>query len=100
MGQYTELIPINSFQSLSYDLTIQSVKRIISAPTDLESQSLILAYGGADIFFTRTSPSKGFDLLPESFNKVLLSIVVIALIGVLAVTKRMALSKAVKQEWI
>lgn len=98
--QYSELIPINSFQSLSYDLTIQSVKKILSSPTDLESQSLILAYGGPDLFFTRTSPSKGFDLLPEGFNKVLLSMVVIALIGVLAVTKKMATSKAVNQEWI
>jgi hypothetical protein len=73
--------------ALSYNKVVESTKAILTAPTGLESQSLVLTYGGADIFFARTSPSKGFDLLPESFNRILLSMVVAALMVVLVVVK-------------
>jgi len=100
LHQYSELIPLISLQSVSYDQTVQSVSKIISSATDLESQSLILAFGGPDIFFTRTSPSKSFDLLPESFNRILLSLVVTGLLVVLVLLNRMSKSKMVRQEWI
>ena len=61
---------------------VDGVTSIISASTNLESQSLMLAYGGPDIFFSRIAPSKGFDLLPDSFNRQFLLVVVFGLIGV------------------
>jgi hypothetical protein len=87
LHQYSELVPSVSYMALSYNKVVESTKAILTAPTGLESQSLVLSYGGADIFFARTSPSKGFDLLPESFNRVLLSMVVAALMVVLVVVK-------------
>lgn len=56
--QYHELIQTIPFQTLSYNQTVHSVRSIISVPTDLESQSLVLAIGGSDIFFARTSPDR------------------------------------------
>jgi ER membrane protein complex subunit 1, C-terminal len=100
LSQYHELIQTVSYLSLTYDQTVESVRSIITAPTDLESQSLVLVFGGPDIFFARTSPSRGFDLLPDSFNKVLLSIVVIAMVGVLLVMQKMASKKIRKQGWV
>ena len=98
--QYHELIQTIPYQTLSYNQTVYSVQSIISAPTDLESQSLVLAIGGADIFFARTSPSRGFDLLPDNFNKVLLSIVVLALVGIMLVMQKLVSTKIRKQGWI
>ena len=87
LHQYSELVPSVSYMALSYNKVVESTKAILTAPTGLESQSLVLTYGGADIFFARTSTSKGFDLLPESFNRILLSMVVAALMVVLVVVK-------------
>ena len=75
------------------------MEAIISTSASLESQSLVLAYGGADIFFVRLAPSKGFDLLPENFNRILLSVVVMGLVVAVAVVKSMAGKKMVKLAW-
>lgn len=98
--QYHELIQTIPYQTISYNQTVHSVRSIISAPTDLESQSLVLAIGGADIFFARTSPSRGFDLLPDNFNKILLSLVVLALVGIMLVMQKLVSTKVRKQGWI
>lgn len=98
--QYNEVIQTIPYLSLSYNQTIESVQGIITAPTDLESQSLVLAFGGPDIFFTRTSPSRGFDLLPDTFNKPLLSLAVVALAGVLVAVQLVVGRKVRKQGWI
>jgi len=98
--QYHELIQTVSYMALSYNQTVESVHSIITAPTDAESQTLILAFGGPDIFFTRTSPSRGFDLLPDNFNRVLLSIVVAALVVALVALRQILSKKVVKQGWV
>jgi ER membrane protein complex subunit 1, C-terminal len=100
LRQYSELIPLLTMQALSYNLTVHAPTQIVSAPTELESQTLVFAFGGPDLFFTRTSPSKGFDMLPESFNRILLSLLTVALVAVVVVTKRMSKQKIVKHGWI
>ena len=100
LRQYSELIPLVSLQALSYNKTVHAPTQIASGPTELESQTLVFAYGGPDLFFARTSPSKGFDMLPESFNRILLSMLVVGLVSVVVVTKRMAAAKMVKQGWL
>ena len=54
---------------------------IITIPSDLESTSLVFAYGH-DLFFTKIQPDNTFDLLGEEFSYVLLIIsVCIAFVG-------------------
>lgn len=84
--------------SPSYNETVNA-NAIVSTSADLESQTLVLAYGGADIFFTRMAPSKGFDLLPESFNKILLSVVVLGLLVAVSVVRSMGSKKTIKTAW-
>jgi hypothetical protein len=98
VNRYSPLIPLVSIWSPSYNETVDA-EAIISTSAGLESQSLVLAYGGADIFFTRMAPSKGFDLLPENFNKILLSIVVVGLLVALAVVRTMGAKKMVSMAW-
>eukprot|EP00522_Entomoneis_paludosa_P014083 CAMPEP_0172453476 /NCGR_PEP_ID=MMETSP1065-20121228/10774_1 /TAXON_ID=265537 /ORGANISM="Amphiprora paludosa, Strain CCMP125" /LENGTH=871 /DNA_ID=CAMNT_0013205659 /DNA_START=63 /DNA_END=2678 /DNA_ORIENTATION=- len=100
LRQYSELIPMITYLSLSYTQSVEGVQQIVSAPTDLESQTLVLAFGGPDIFFARTSPSRGFDLLPDSFNRVMLSVVVIVLITGALVLQRIVFSKTVQKGWV
>jgi hypothetical protein len=100
LRQYDEHIPVVSLMSLSHSTTVEGVRSIVTCPSDLESQALLLAFGGADIFFARTSPSRGFDLLPDTFSRVLLSIVVCALVIVLLLIQ-MRVSKKIKdQGWV
>ena len=97
--QYHPLVPLITLTSPSYNQTVHLATTIISAPTDLESQSLVLAFGGPDIFFARVAPSKGFDLLPEDFNRILLTLVLIGLLAVLVVVKIISRRKSVKLGW-
>lgn len=97
--QYAPLVPLVSMASPTYDQTIQEVSSIMSVPTSLESQSLVLAFGGPDLFFSRLSPSKGFDLLPETFNRTLLSMVVVGLLIVLFVVRNIGKKKMIKHGW-
>lgn len=83
----------------SYSENVESPSIITSTSANLESQTLILALGGPDIFFTRFAPSKGFDSLPESFNKLAIVIVLIALYMVIQTLKAMSEKKFVKQFW-
>mmetsp|Transcript_24432 Transcript_24432/g.68075 ORF Transcript_24432/g.68075 Transcript_24432/m.68075 type:complete len:92 (+) Transcript_24432:264-539(+) len=85
--------------ALSYNNTVEGVRSVLCIHTGLESQSLMLAFGGPDIFYTRTSPTKGFDLLPESFSHVLVSIVTVGLLIVVVVVKKMSTNKTIKQGW-
>ncbi|KAI2489725.1 Protein of unknown function (DUF1620) [Fragilaria crotonensis] len=97
--QYSPLLPLVSLSSPTYNQTVHAVSAIVSSSTALESQSLILAFGGPDVFFARISPSNGFDLLPESFSRMLLSTVVIALLVVFFVVKNMGEKKAIQNSW-
>jgi hypothetical protein len=83
----------------SYSNNIESVSLLISTAANLESQTLVLALGGPDIFFTRFAPSKGFDSLPDSFNKLAIVMVVIGLYMVLRTLKKMTDYKFVKLFW-
>ena len=98
--RYKELIPNVPLFTISYNQTVESVSRIVTTSTSLESQSLVLAFGGPDLFFSRTSPSNGFDLLPESFSRVAVSIVVVGLLVVLVVVSRTGRRKVVKNGWV
>ena len=83
----------------SYTNNIEDVSSIQSTAANLESQTLVIAYGGPDVFFTRYAPSKGFDLLPESFNKFAIIMVLVALFVVLDTLKKLSQKKFVKLGW-
>ena len=83
----------------SYSNYIEEASSIQSTAANLESQTMIIAYGGPDIFFTRYAPSKGFDSLPESFNKFAIIMVLVMLFVVLNTLKKMSQKKFVKLGW-
>ena len=97
---YRELIPESPLFSLTYNQTNEPFTSIISTATSLESQSLVFGFGGPDLFFTRTSPTKGFDVLPETFNKILVGSTTAGIVIALLVVQRMGKKKTLKQGWL
>lgn len=85
--RYLPVVDIMPTWSLSHMREVLGIKAIISTPTNMESTSLILAYGDLDIFGTRTAPIGAFDILDKGFNRGQLILTVVALAlgtGVLA----------------
>ena len=97
--RYVPLLPIVPLRTPSHVYEVSSVQSISSASANVESQSLVIAYGGPDVFFTRLAPSKGFDLLADDFNHGLLSVVLVGLIVSLNVIQRMNKKKMVSTVW-
>lgn len=97
--KYSPFLPTPPMFVQSYTNYIEEASSILSTAANLESQTLIIAYGGPDIFFTRYAPSKGFDSLPESFNKLAIILVLVVLFLVLNILKEMGQKKSVKLGW-
>ncbi|KAI8606156.1 hypothetical protein EDD21DRAFT_315482 [Dissophora ornata] len=83
---------------LSYSLEVAGVKKIATAPTLLESTTVVVAYG-QDVFVTRHAPSKTFDILNEDFSKSQLMLTIVVLAVVLFVTAPMVQKKMLKELW-
>ena len=66
---------------VSHKRDLLSISRIIATPSNLESTSVVLAYGDVDIFGTRLSPIGSFDMLGNGFSKLQL----VGTVAVLAV---------------
>ncbi|KAJ2802462.1 hypothetical protein H4R21_002413, partial [Coemansia helicoidea] len=75
---YAAQLPLDPRRVLSHGHAVARVRRVVSAPTHLESTSLVAAYG-LDLFFTRVSPSGTFDQLSPSFSKLNLAATTLAL---------------------
>lgn len=95
---YIPELPLQHESFLNYNQTVANIKGIYSAPSGLESTSLVLVYG-LDLFVTRVSPSKTFDLLKEDFDYFLISIVLVALTSASYMVKHLAAKKAIKAAW-
>lgn len=74
---FLSMIPFNAV-TLDYTLHLGAVTRsprLLSAPSRLESSSVLLSFGGLDVHVGRVMPSGGFDLLASDFNHALLLMV-------------------------
>lgn len=117
MIQYDPLIPDDPKRVLSHAYRVSSIKQIVScprscisidqvskirhiitSPAQLESTSLVVAYG-LDLFSTRVTPSNTFDILSENFNKAQLVLTVAGLALAIVITKPMVMKKKLRERW-
>ncbi|KAF2272386.1 DUF1620-domain-containing protein [Westerdykella ornata] len=85
LAKYTPFIPLDPKWVLNHKYELFHIKGVITSASNLESTSLVFAYGG-DVFGTRVAPSGVFDRLGKGFNKVQMVGTVAALaLGVLVV---------------
>ncbi|CRL03016.1 CLUMA_CG016197, isoform A [Clunio marinus] len=95
---YIPELPLQHESIINYNQTVSKISGIYTAPSGLESTCLVLVYG-LDLFVTRVSPSKTFDLLKEDFDYFLISTVLIGLTSASYIVKHLAAKKAIKQAW-
>jgi len=74
------------------------IKQILTTPSQLESTSIVLAYG-LDLFQTRVSPSNTFDLLSEDFNRLQLVLTMAGLAVAILITRPIVRAKMLKAKW-
>ncbi|KAI9260224.1 hypothetical protein BY458DRAFT_516541 [Sporodiniella umbellata] len=91
-------IPDEKRLFLSYNLQVAGIQSIVTSPSLLESTSLVFAYG-LDTFFTRSSPSRQFDVLSEDFSKVQLLLTMVGLVVTILVTGPIVRRKRVNALW-
>ncbi|KAF2896776.1 hypothetical protein ILUMI_09394 [Ignelater luminosus] len=95
---YIPELPLPSEATINYNQSLARIRGLQVAPARLESTCLVLVHG-LDVYYTRVTPSKTFDLLKEDFDHWLIAIVLIGLTVASYVTKRLASRKALKQAW-
>lgn len=95
---YIPELPIPTENIINYNQSIPRIKNIYTAPSGLESTCLVVAYG-IDLFVTRVSPSKTFDLLKEDFDYFLITVVLIGFTTGSFVVEHLSSRKALKQAW-
>ena len=83
---------------LNYNQTLTRVQGIITAPTGLESTSVVLVYG-LDLYCAMVNPSKGFDLLKDDFDYLVIASVLVGLTAAAYITRKMSQNKALKSAW-
>lgn len=95
---YMPEIPLNYEFSLNYYNYVYNVRGILTAPSGLESTSLVFVYG-LDIYFTRVFPSKTFDLLREDFDYLFVTLLMIGLLLGTFLSKKLASSSNLQKAW-
>lgn len=96
--QYEPVLFDHPKSVLSHEYDVARTQHIITAPSLLESTSLVFTTG-LDMFLTRTSPSGTFDLLSETFNKKQLIWTVGGLLVALLVAWPMVREKKLNGKW-
>ncbi|CAG0894033.1 unnamed protein product [Cyprideis torosa] len=96
MEQQAFIFPTEAL--INYNQTVARIDSIECAPAALESTSLVLVRG-LDLYWTRVTPSRPFDVLKEDFDYFLILVVLVALILGSMFGKRMAARKNLSQAW-
>ncbi|GJJ09321.1 hypothetical protein Clacol_003543 [Clathrus columnatus] len=96
--QYDPLLPYDPRRVISHNYEVAGIHNIVTSPALLESTSIVFAYG-LDLFLSRVAPSKTFDILSESFNKIQLIFTIIALALGVTITKPIVRRKQLRQQW-
>ncbi|KHJ41224.1 PQQ enzyme repeat protein [Trichuris suis] len=74
---YAPDLPIATDHIINYNLSVHGVHSIYTAPSGMESTSMVFA-AGLDLFFTRVSPAGAFDMLKDGFDHWFIATVLIA----------------------
>ncbi len=121
---YSPELPLSTFAVLSYNKTLERIRRIHTSASGLESTSLVFAHGlgkhvggngrassnarkstdlyfffFVDLFFTRLAPSKTYDLLRDDFDHTFIAAIVIGMCIAAVVSHRLAQRREVATAW-
>jgi len=95
---YIPELPIPHESILNYNQTLLGVNNIVTSPSGLESTTLVFIHG-LDLYGTRVTPSKGFDLLKEDFDYLMITAVIAGLALASFITRKFSQKKMLTQAW-
>ncbi|KAL4079874.1 hypothetical protein V8B97DRAFT_656854 [Scleroderma yunnanense] len=95
---YDAVLPDDAGLVLSHNYEVPKVRQIVTAPSRLESTSLVLTLG-LDLFLTRVAPSGTFDVLSENFNKAQLVLTITGLVVAVVVVRPIVTRKKLRERW-
>jgi len=95
---YTPEIPVPHESILNYNQSVESIRGIVTSPSGLESTVLVFVYG-LDLYSTRVAPSKGFDLIKDDFEHLMIAAVLVGLLAASYGTRKLSQRKMLNQAW-
>ncbi|XP_068727591.1 ER membrane protein complex subunit 1-like [Montipora capricornis] len=95
---YVPELSLNPLGFINYNQTISNINGIYTAGSGLESTCLVFAYG-LDLFWTRVTPSRMFDVLKEDFDYWFIVGTLGILVLVSIFSQRLASIKMLRQAW-
>ncbi|XP_074596008.1 ER membrane protein complex subunit 1 [Brevipalpus obovatus] len=95
---YLPELPIPSEGIINYNQSLTEVDKMNVGVSSLESTCLIFITG-LDIYHTRITPSKTFDILKDDFDHLLIIVVLVALVLFSVVSKYLASRKSLNAAW-
>merc|ERR1711935_957124 len=96
--QYHPIIQYNNALVVTYTKKVPRLTSIYSVPAELESTTLLLGVG-LDVFYARSTPSRGFDLMPSDFSYAQLMLICGGLIVGVMYASSAVRSKNLNQQW-
>ncbi|CUS13249.1 unnamed protein product [Tuber aestivum] len=97
--KYAPALEIDPRSVLNHKRELLGITDIVTTPAQLESTSIIFAYGG-DLFGTRVTPSMPFDVLGKGFSKIQLLGTILALGVGVGFVAPMVRRKQINQRWL
>lgn len=95
---YQPELPMGGPMFATLDHRVARLSGVAVEAAVLESTQLMAAHG-LDLFYTRLTPSKSFDMVPDDFPYALLVLIVGGMITATVVLKMMTNRTAVKAKW-
>lgn len=92
---YIPELPYPHESVLNYKEKVEAIRGVVTSPSGLES-TVMMIYG-LDVYSTRLVHSKGFDLIKDDFDYLVISAVIIGLIFASFVIRRLAQLKILNQ---
>eukprot|EP01059_Diplonema_ambulator_P015866 TRINITY_DN2707_c6_g1_i1.p1 TRINITY_DN2707_c6_g1~~TRINITY_DN2707_c6_g1_i1.p1 ORF type:complete len:857 (+),score=174.45 TRINITY_DN2707_c6_g1_i1:99-2669(+) len=83
---------------MNYNSTLHGITSMNTFPTKLESTCLVIGFG-TDVFFSRTTSGKPFDMLPEDFEYTLLSLLTILVLVTTVVLWMLSKRETLVAQW-
>lgn len=96
--RYSPVLEFEPKHFLSHSREVTGIKNILTAPSFLESTSLVFAFGN-DVFGTQVVPSGAFDVLGKGFNRIQLLLTIAALFVGVAFIRPIVRKKTVEGRW-
>ena len=95
---YQAELPLQPTAFATADRTVKRLRGLVTAPAVLESTVLLVAHG-LDLFHTRLTPSRTFDMVPDDFPAALLVVMVVAMAGGALALRAATRRASLKLKW-